>query len=306
MSIVSGSLGAVFSAQEQRRATRTNADIARRAQELQEKLFHESRGSTGHAILPEYFGDEERRLGEYAGDISRASREVWGTPMEAAARGKRLADRYRPLLEEGTKAIEGIYSGDLERERLANLAPLAETRLSAAKSRRQSISQALADHRARLAAINAEKGYSGTGSASEQLALRTSLGAGQEAADVETAARLQTAEDERAIKDYITELQLKSPEVATALMREAMALDMTPAEYLRLAASSAYVPYDFFRVPVGQQPPIIPPPYQQPNVGVGQILSAAGQQAGQAALNWYLNSLGSGGGGGGAGGGGHV
>lgn len=289
MSVISGTIGAVLGAQAQSQATRAQAQQAQEQNQLLRDLFAQSRGSTGHAILPEYFGPEERRAGEYATSVFDATKDLYGTPADVAARGKAIADRYRPLLESGSRAVEGLYSGELLNKELAAASPVAAARLRQAGTVRQGL---LSGIQQRLQAINAQRagqGFTGSGSAADNAALRAQILGNQQAAGAQSAAELQNAEDERQIRQQILDLQLRSPEVAGALARQATGLETLPAELSGAITRSTLSPLDWFKINVGTPPQQTMAPWAQPNPGVWQILANQTGQLGQQVGSYYLN-----------------
>lgn len=289
MSIVSGTVGAVLSSQQQDKATRAQARQAEEYNALLRQLFSESRGSTGHAILPEYFGETERRAGDYAADIYDATRGIYGTPTDVARRAVAIRDRYQPLLDEGGKAIEGIYSGDLERKRLEAAKPVFAARRAGARSAAQAITESVLSRLAAIRAANSGRGFTGAGSAETNAALRTEIAGRQAAAEQLTAADIAEAIARQEIKNQILDLQLRGPELSGALSRAAAAQETLPAEIVGGVTRSQLLPFDYFKLGVGtpQRPEMAP--WTQPNASVWQILANSTAKAGDTVGRYFLN-----------------
>jgi len=200
LTVASGITGAVLSAKAQNRATQAQAQQAREYNQLLADQFAQSRGSTGHAILPEYFGGTEKEFATDSADISRALKDYYGNPADVVARGAAVAGRYKPLLDEGTKAAYGIFSGDLERRRLENAEPTFKARTALADTTATGIYKGIRDRLNAISASNASKGFVGSGSAAENLAFRTSIEGNQAAGAARATAELQNAQERQSIR----------------------------------------------------------------------------------------------------------
>jgi hypothetical protein len=289
MSIVSGTVGAILSSKAQNRATQAQAQQAREYNQLLADQFAQSRGSTGHAILPEYLGGTEKEFATDSADVSRALKDYYGNPADVVARGAAVAGRYKPLLDEGTKAAYGIFSGDLERRRLANAEPTFQARTALADTTATGIYKGIRDRLNAISASNAGKGFVGSGSAAENLAFRTSIEGNQAAGAARATAELQNAQERQSIRDEILKLELQSPELAGALAAQAIRFETLPADVAGAISRGELSPLDYFRIGVGQPGRPEMAPWIQPNASIGQILANAGAEAGNTAGRYFLN-----------------
>ena len=289
LSIVSGTVGAVMSAAQQKKATDAQARQAEEYNKLQRELFHETRGSEGSAILPEYLKRLEASRSARAGDISSALGEFYGSPTDVVNRGAGVAATYKPLLDLGTKSIYGIFSGDQERRRLAAAEPVFAARTALADTTRSGMVKGILDRLNAIRTANAAKGFVGTGSAAENLGFRASIEGNQGAAAATAGANLQNETDRRAIRDEILNLELRSPELAGALAAQAIRFETLPAEVAGAIQRGEMSPLDWFKIGVGQAPEQTRAPWIQPNASLGQILAGAGAQAGNTAARYFLN-----------------
>jgi hypothetical protein len=289
MSIVSGSIAAVKGAKEQKRATEAQARQAEEYNALQRDLFHQTRGSEGSAFLPEYLKGVEGSAGTRAGDISSSLRDFYGTPDDIVRRGEAVAGTYKPLLDAGTKSIYGIFSGDLERRRLAAAEPVFKARSDLADTNRYGMVKGILDRLNAIRTANAAKGYVGTGSAAENLGFRASIEGNQGAAAATAGANLMNETDKRAIRDEILNLELRSPELAGSLAAQAIRFETLPAEVAGAIARGELSPLDWFKIGVAQPPGQAMAPWIQPNASLGQILAGAGADAGNTAGRYFMN-----------------
>ncbi len=281
--------GAVASAHEQQRATEANARAAAEANAAQERMFHLSRGSEGSAFLPEYLKQGESEAASRAMATASALRNYYGTPEQIAARGAAAADRARPLLDQGANAISGIFSGDLERKRLEAAAPTFAARSALADTTRAGVMKGILDRLNAIRTANAAKGYVGTGSTSENLALRASIEGNQQAGAATAAANLQNESERQAIRDQILDLQLRSPELAGALASQYASLELLPGQVTGAISRAETAPFDYFRIGVGNPPPQVLAPWETPRESPWASVAAAGQGNLSALGRYYAN-----------------
>lgn len=282
-------LGAFGANEGQNKAMRAQQQQADAYNALISKMFSESRGSTGHAILPEYFGDTERQAADYAGSLSAAARGAFGSPTDVATIGKSIAARYQPILDAGGASISGIYTGAEQDKRLAAAQPVFEARVAGAKGQKQGIMQALSDRLQAITAGNAAKGYVGAGSTAGNAALRTSIGANQAAAAAMSGANLANVSDVAGIKNRILDLQLQSPQLASALANEAVKLNLLPAEFVGGVSAATTSPFNFFKIGAGTPPRPEMAPWAQPQANFASIFGNAGGAAESMAARYFLN-----------------
>lgn len=287
-SIVSGSLGAAFGAKSQREANRTNRQNTLDQNAIQRELYYDSRGRGGHAILPEYFGDAERRFADDAVGIYDAANAYYGTAAERFARGDTIASRYRPIFDAGTQLLADTYSGDLSTRLQNEYAPVAAATTALAKTKKQGVLQGLQERLQAIGAANAQKGFVGSGSAAQNAALRSTIGANQEAAGALAGADLQNAASLKAIRDYVLQQQFGQLMAAPQRASADAALANMPAEFVNSTYAQQMAPLNFFRIGVGSGPEQYRQPFVDPNVSGGQIAASAIGQAGNAALDYWL------------------
>lgn len=272
-----------------RDAQRTNVSQARQQRELEERLFHEGRGSAGHAILPEYLGDFEKQLGEDTVRGYKANLAFQGTPEEQLAKYRAITERYQPAFEQGSDVVDSIYSGAMQRARLAEAQPVMDARSALARTHRQGI---LDDIQARLGALdaaNAAKGYVGSGSAAQGAALRQTLPFYQRAAGVGAQAALENAQQAQGIYDTQRDLQLRSLDLPGARAQQAFGLQQMPSEFLNQSAISRFAPFKFFQLEPDSLR-VSPPPPVKAIPSTGQIIASSLGQVAGAAGNVYENS----------------
>ncbi len=271
--LVYGLLG--FESPEQK-AAKINAASAASYNQMLRDLYHESRGSTGHALLPEYLGGAEKEFGQGAVDTARALRDYYGTPQDVAARGAATAARYQPLLAAGTKSIYGIYSGDEEAKRLAAAQPVFGARTAAAETVASGTMQGIANRLNALRAQNAARGFVGAGAGSERLGLQASIEGAQQAGGARAAAAIANAADVQAIRNQILDLQLRSPELAGALASQDVRFQQLPAETVAAIQGAQMGVLSPFRIGTGAPPGQVMAPWATPEPGLAQILDSLG------------------------------
>lgn len=276
------------SASSAKEANKTNLGRAAQQRALEERLFHEGRGSAGHAILPEYLGDFESQLGKDAIAGYKANLNFQGTPEEQLARYEEDAARFRPAFEQGNEVVDSIYSGAMERQQLEDAAPVMAARTGLAKTQRQGILDDITMRLGALEAKNFRKGYVGGSSAETGAALRATIPLRQQAAGVGALATLQNAQETQGIRDANRALRLNSLGLPAARARAATQFRQIPVAAAGEAAALSTAPFNFFRLPVGQQQ-ASRLPEAVPVLSTGSIVGAGIGSAATSLGNYYAN-----------------
>src|SRR5689334_9746665 len=120
MSFISGTVGAILGSEAQDDATATNAANIAATNALNYQMFLEGRGSTGHALLPYYFGDEEKNLATNTSAIYDASQAAAGDYDQQLARYQGDVDQFNDMSQEAQNTAKGVFDGTLENESLTN------------------------------------------------------------------------------------------------------------------------------------------------------------------------------------------
>jgi hypothetical protein len=246
--ILSGTLGAVLGADAQEDTAKKNLQAARETNDLNYRMFQEGRGSTGHAFLPTYFGDSERDIANDALGFYNQSKSLLGSPADQFARYRQALDRYNPIIDAATGTVEDVYNGNLTNNRLEYLRPVNEARTNMARTRRESIFEALRERINALNADNARKGFSGTGSFAQNRLLGATIGARQGAAGEMSGAKLANAQDTRGVMDQGANLRLQMLDRPYQQATQALNLEMLPLNQVQANFSRALQPFEFFRM----------------------------------------------------------
>jgi hypothetical protein len=251
-------------------ANKTQERLTRETNQMNERLFHEARGRTGHAILPEYLGNAERDIGNDVIDIYEAQQDEEGLN----AFGDEAFGTLSPAWNRGNQLIGDIFSGSVLEDRTKNLA-------GQASARRQGIQKALSE---RLADVDARRNAGGLGggsSVSNRMMLGDTIGARQQAAAIDA--------------DAISQLYDQNLNLQLGLLDAPMTRANASYEFGYLPQSQDYRSVDemlkrmsFFNIGTGQ-----PYQVQTPNVqtvpNVGQFVGPAITQGVGAFAN-YMNS----------------
>src|ERR1051325_167303 len=284
--LVYGAAG-VESPQERQERIRSQQAADYNKQQLE--LYHLSRGSGGSAILPEYLSAAERAAGSRAGATSGALRDYYGTPDQIVRRGADVVAAYKPLLDKGASSAYGLFSGAEEKTGSAAAKPVFAARTALAGTTRAGIMQGVLERLGALRAANAQKGFVGSGSAEQGLALRTQIGGTQAAGAAEAAAALQNEQDRQAIRNRILDLQLQSPELAGALAAQAANFEALPGQIAGQISRAELSPLDYFRIGVGPPAAQTMAPWVDARADAwGQLGSNLGANAGSLA-RYYAN-----------------
>jgi len=201
MSVISGTLGAILGSRAQRAQAEANLRAARETNEMNYRMFNEGRGATGHAFLPTYFGGKEQQLAQDAMLNYDQMRAMMGSPEEQLRSYQAAMDQYQPMADAARGTLADVYNGNMTTARLAYLDPVLQARTAQARGQQSAIGQGLAQTQNALAAANARKGFTGTGSFANNRLLAATTGARQAASGVLGAANLANAQDTRGVYD---------------------------------------------------------------------------------------------------------
>jgi hypothetical protein len=247
MSIVSGTTAAVLGADAQGDATRANRQNVIETNATNERLFRESRGAGGSAILPTYLDPGQERA--IAASAAAAVQRMFPSDPDRQLREyQAIIESIRPTVVAGTDTISSIYDGRLQREREENLAPVLAARTAAADASMDSIRLAEQDMIGRIAAQEAAKGYSGAGSFGVNNLLRAMVQSRAAAAQQKAAADLQNAMESRQVADESTQLRINSVDAPINRATQLTRFEQMPQSALGDLAQQATRPLEFFRI----------------------------------------------------------
>jgi hypothetical protein len=279
MSIASGIVGAIMSAQAQEDASEKNAQNVRQTNKQNYQMFQESRGSGGSAVMPLYLrtksGDLfEKKLGQ---DLVDAYDSTARPKSDFAAVG----DRFGTMSDQAQHTAQGIFDGGVQREMEANAAPVQKARVS---FRRQSAMNTLNKTLGEIGAMQAGRGYSSDSFGDRMLKFQANTGA----ADEVSAANLQNLDENRQIADAALQLRLSNLNLPNEETQRAMQLLTMPDEAYLSDQQMRMQPLTFLRIGGAQ-------PFQNQNLPTVQPIPSALQlaaqgtaAAGNMALNYWL------------------
>lgn len=290
MSIISGTVGAILGSNSQDKANRTNQQIARETNETNLRMFEESRGASGSSIMPTYLEPGTEKL--LANRAAAAAQAMFpDNPQMQLAQYRAILENMRPTIQAGTRQIEDIFSGKLEAERMAALAPVIAARERMAAANIDAINLAGQDTINRLGAQEAMKGYVGTGGFAQNRILEGLMQARQQAAMQKAGAELQSAMDTRQLSDAMSQLRLSSVDAPINRVAQLTQAEQSPQIALGNLSQAATRPMEFFRISPqafqAQRPdPISAVP------GAAQLALQGVSQLGGQVLGAYLQSKG--------------
>lgn len=274
MTVISHTTAGVLGSKAQNRATEANMEAAREQRALEERLFHETRGSTGHALLGEYFGGQERQLADDASNFYNQIRAISGSPAEQLRQYQAAIGQYQPMIDASRGTLGDVYNGNLTNARLGYLQPVQESRTNLARTAREGVMQGFNE---RIAALNAKSAQDGTGTGSfrQKNLLSATIGARQQAAGVMAGANLQNAMDTRDVQDQGANLRLQYMQMPYQQAQQALNLEMMPLAQVQQNYSRSLQPFEFFRMGPGNLSPT-PLPMQGADTTWPTILNGIG------------------------------
>lgn len=291
--------GTAFAGSQQASAARDAADsnidreLAR--QQFNLRLFRESRGSEGSAILPTFFGDTEQDLATELSDLTRERHRAVGTPRAQLERFQQIQEQQRPNFEFTNQAVSDVLSGGLERRQLDQAEPVFEARRQLGGAQRRGILESTQDRLNKIKAADAQAGFIGGGSTQQNALLRQSSQLQGQAAAAEAQAELQNALQRQGIQQQNEDLRLRSLSLPLQQARQATEFENLPSEGLARNFRTNLSPFEFFRLNPqafqSPQPPQVGPVPTQGQV-IGSTIAGLGQGAGNIiAQQQLLNTL---------------
>ncbi len=301
--------GGLMAGKGAQKAAQISADAnlagTRETNALNERLFNQSRGSEGHAILPNYFGDNEAAFGQSAyQNFQRLS----GAGNANYSRMLQQQGQLAPYFNQSMQAIGNRFNGQDLAQRLAYLAPVQAARLGQANSmaggyeeiaraNQGAIGSGLQAAIAQMNAQRAGQGYAGSSMfdrnrlgmatiAARQAAAQQMAGARFQGTQLRSGANLANAQETAGYQlgnlDY-----MGNPAVLNSALGAAGSFYNAPAQALSSSFQNAMSPMSFFRLNPQAFQAQAPAP-QGPMLNNAQIFGSALGQAGNTAQNYFL------------------
>jgi len=299
-------LSAYMGGKSAKDANRTNRMIADETNRLNKSFFDEGRGSTGSAILPTYFNQlEGETLSQSASDLFKATGSFVGDPNVQLSRFNESLRRFQPSFEAGSGLIDDIFSGSLTNRRLAQVKPIKDARLNAARGAKQSVVQGVQETLNRIRAERSRGGVSGGSTFDTNRVLQATVGANQNAANLESLAELENALTDQQIRDAGLNLSINSLDLPMLRAQQQIQQELLPVQTASDILGARMSPFDFFRLQQQtfqqDRPPLVsavPGAGQVALAGVGQGATAFANYLASKEIADRLAGVGAGGGGG--------
>lgn len=290
MSIVSGTVSGILGANAQNNANKTNLQLTRETNQQNLQMFNESRGAGGSALLPTYLEPGTEKV--IANRAAATAQSMFpDNPELQLAQYQAIMEGMRPTIQAGTNEIAGIYSGQLEAERAAALAPVLAARENLATANTDAINLAVQDAINRMSAQEAAKGYEGTGSFAQNRILQALTQARQQAAQQKAGAILQNELDKKQLSDAMSQLRLSSVDAPINRVAQLTQAEQAPQIALGNLSQAATRPLEFFRMGSNAFRADQPAPVSAVPSAAQLALQGVSQTGGQV-LGAYLQSKG--------------
>jgi len=263
--------GSIYAGQSAKKAGQKQADAQLKAtgdtNAANERMFHEARGSKGHALLPEYFGEFEKNLGT---DISGTYSSYKFDPQFGNKTYRQMSDSFM----DGNEIIDDVMSGRVGAERSGLSEGLAE-------SRRSSINTALGERLAALKAARQAGGYGGTSSFQEKMMLGDTLQARQMAS-------MSDWMDKQQVYDSNLQLQLGLLDAPLNRTMQGYQMGSLPGAEQYRGIDEVLKRLGYFNMQGGNPPQAINP--EIPTIpGMGQFVGPAISSTAGTMFNAYMN-----------------
>lgn len=275
----------IAQADAQRKAANKNIDFQEETNRLNYQHWLESRGAQGNALFPLYAPDDMEKQG-LEDAIAYYNALGVNAPNDLLRHYQSILARQQPNIDAGDRLISDIFNRQLEREALAQQAPVAAARMGQAATMREGVDVARNVALNRMAAEERMKGYAGTGSYARNRVATSLVPFYQQAAGAEASAKLQNALDTQRIQEAQRQGRLASINMPVQRATQEISLAQAPATALANYANLQQGPLNFWKINWA------PPPEQKaPSTPVvespwGAALGAVSQGAGALAGAW--------------------
>lgn len=248
MSVISGTLGAVFGADATKSAADTNAQAVQTTNDLNYQQFLQGRGSTGSAIYPIYAKGGEAQL---YGDML-AAYNATGALDPTAADYQAIVAGAEPAVAGADAATTGIFNGNTEGQELNNQAPVSAANLRAVQTQKAGTLQALQATLNSIKAIQAGKGYSGDSFGTQLLNFNARQNANTTASNAESQADITNAQSVQGIKQNAINRQIQNVNLPFAMAANNANLASMPATSVANNMAQRQQLFGNFRIGTGQ------------------------------------------------------
>ena len=274
--------GGVMQGKSQKKAADAQVEATRETNEANYRQFREARGEGGSAILPLYLpAGAEQQAAQRALNVFNA---ITGQPVNLTLQEyQNIVNGAVPTIAAGDQVVQDIFSGAMERDRLAREAPVAAARTALADTQAQGVQTALQQRLNEIRADEAARGYTGSSSFANNRLLEATIPAQQAAASTKAQARLENEQSRKRIGDEALDLQIRSLDVPFNRIAQNIGARQAPADALARLMATAQSPLSFFRIAPGTPPRNETPQISSvPSTGaiIGTGLGAAAGQIG--------------------------
>lgn len=274
-------------------ANAANQAIAQSDRALQYQQFLQSRGAQGSALLPMYpsftSAGVEQNLGNQAYATYLAEQAALGAPKDQIAQYQDIVSGLTPSMVAGDQLVNQLFSGQLEKQQEANIAPVLAARGAVATAQKQGILEGL---QARLNALSADRtrqGYTGGGSTFQKnLLTGATIPALQAAGTVGAEADLANAADVAGIKQQAINTKLSNLSLPLTQAGNRLQMSALPATAAGTTYVNSLAPFNWFKLNQQTNVPFRSP-YVQPVPGIGSIVGTGVAQGASTLGNYFAN-----------------
>lgn len=261
-----GIAGAMMSADAQGDAADAAANSQRENNAQNYRMFLESRGKGGSAVMPLYMTNSDGSLFEASLGRDLVSGYNQSAPASIAS-FRRAGMPFADAQNRSTKMVGDIFNGGITDKLLTNAKPVQKARVTTA---RQSSLDALNKTLDSIDAVQAGKGFSGDSYAANKMRFDARKGVG----DAMGAINLQNLSEDRQIRDYgDVQLPLENLSLPWTSARQAMEYANLPQTLYSNAVQQRLAPLSFLRIGGSQPFQYQPIPTAPPIASDGQLMA---------------------------------
>lgn len=256
--MASSAAAASSSAKAQARAQEANRSSEERQQQAEIARWHESRGSTGSAFLPEYM--KAAGGGKFEEDLSRnmvAAYEA-ARPVSLEVERSQIASDVAPMQAATRQAGRGVadmFSGRALTDQIGEAQPVFQARSELAQTKAQAGLQALRSTLNEINAIQGKKGFTGDSLGTSMVRMNARKQAATDAAAGAAGVNLANAEDVRAMRNANRMFQVQNAGLANQMAAQLTdSSNLVNSELMNREAQRAGTVKSIFNIGMGQAP----------------------------------------------------
>lgn len=260
-----GVAGSMMASDAQGDAAESAANSQRESNDANYRMFLESRGQGGSAVMPLYMRNADGSLFEKS--LSDDMISAYNRSAIPLSRFQQAGARFRGAQTKAGNFANDIFDGGITNRLLTNAQPVQKAKVT---FRKQSALDALHKTLNGIDAVQAGKGYAGDSYASNKMRFDANKGMSDELAGV----NLENLQESRQIHDYgDVQLPMQNLSLPLAMMKQESDFEFLPQRQYIDALQQRMSPLSFLKIGGSQPFQYQPIPTAPPIASDGQLLA---------------------------------